>query len=481
MNEPIPTPHGGGTPVLSYAPLVLPVAGRTVDLAMRISAPATGGDLPIILLSHGHGPSSYVSSLYGYGPLADFYAAHGFAVIQPTHLDSATLGLRDADHPEAPLYWRSRAEDMISVLDHIDDIEAAVPQLAGRLDRTKVAVVGHSMGGHTASVLLGARVSDPLDGSPIDLVDGRIRAGVVLAGPGRGDALAPKAAEDHPVLRTTDFSEMRTPTLVVRGDADDLTHLTAAGPGWLEDPFRLAPAPKSQLILFGGEHGLGGISAYDAAETTDEDPARVAVVQRLTWAYLRSALDPEDPAWQDAVDDLVAEEAPLGRVESKEEDFRSAVRATGAALVVPEELERPSLGDGQQSSRDSTLRAFDATDFLGSSASRPRWGRSHLRSSSSSSAQAPRTFIELLSTIQSSWVATLCFMMSTARARCSSLMGPRVRSNSKANVHWVDAWSIAATSSCRRSMRSIVHSGWAVVTRFIALETRSRTTSSALK
>jgi len=51
------------------------------------------------------------------------------------------------------------------------------------------------------------------------------------------------------------------------------------------------------LSLFGGGHGLGGISGYDAAETTDESPERVAAVQRLSWAYLRSALYPQDTAW----------------------------------------------------------------------------------------------------------------------------------------------------------------------------------------
>jgi len=42
------------------------------------------------------------------------------------------------------------------------------------------------------------------------------------------------------------------------------------------------------------------ISGYDAAETTDENPERAAAVQRLTWAYLRSALYPEDGAWSAA-------------------------------------------------------------------------------------------------------------------------------------------------------------------------------------
>src|SRR6266702_5238508 len=134
-------------PVLSVSPVVLSAPGRAVDLQVRVSAPVTGSALPVILLSHGHGNSNNLSSLNGYAPLASYWAAHGFAVIQPTHLDSKTLGLRDSGDPEAPLYWRSRAEDMTRILDQLDAIEAAVPQLPGRLDRSRVAVAGHSMGG----------------------------------------------------------------------------------------------------------------------------------------------------------------------------------------------------------------------------------------------------------------------------------------------------------------------------------------------
>ena len=71
--------------------MVLPAPGRAVDLQVRVSAPVTGSELPIILLSHGHGPSNNLSSLNGYAPLANFWAAHGFVVIQPTHLSSRTL------------------------------------------------------------------------------------------------------------------------------------------------------------------------------------------------------------------------------------------------------------------------------------------------------------------------------------------------------------------------------------------------------
>ena len=45
--------------------------------------------------------------------------------------------------------------------------------------------------------------------------------------------------------------------------------------------------------MFGGKHGLGGVASYDASETTDKDPDRLTAIQRLNWAYLRTALYPK--------------------------------------------------------------------------------------------------------------------------------------------------------------------------------------------
>jgi hypothetical protein len=151
----------------------------------------------------------------------------------------------------------------------------------------------------------------------VNLAEPRIKVGVLLAAPGRGDALSEFAAENYSVLSTTDFSTMTTPALVVAGDRDDSPHLTVAGPDWHADPYLLSPAPKSLLTLFDAEHGLGGISGYDVAETTDENPQRVAAVERLTSAYLRSELYSGDDAWQEARDALATDANPVGRVEGK--------------------------------------------------------------------------------------------------------------------------------------------------------------------
>ncbi|WP_033341583.1 alpha/beta hydrolase family protein [Catenuloplanes japonicus] len=195
-------PVSTATPVITHGPVTLPVPGRPVGLQVKVSVPVTGDDLPVILMSHGHGPSHFISSLRGYGPVVDFWAAHGFAVIQPTHLDSTALGLREADDPDAPLYWRSRVTDMHHLLDHLADL----PLLPGRIDPTRIAAV------------------------------------------------------------------------------------------------------------LGAEHGLGGVSMYDAAETTDENPERVATLRALIWSYLRTQLYPGDPAWPAA---LAALPASMGTIESK--------------------------------------------------------------------------------------------------------------------------------------------------------------------
>lgn len=309
-------PSPAPVPVVSVSPIVLPAPGRAVPLQVRVSAPVSGRNLPIVLLSHGHGSSNNLSSLNGYGPLANYWAARGFVVIQPTHLSSATLrGVVDPNGPEGALFWRSRAEDMTRLIDALDVLDEAVPGLRGRVDRARVAVAGHSLGGMTAGMLLGQRLTDA-DGAVVDLRDTRIAAGVIIAGPGNPEFLTGAARDRYPVLRTLDFSAMTAPALVVVGDRD-VNPMFSDQAAYREGAYTLSPGPKDLLTVFGGEHILGGISGYDAAETTDESPARVEAVAQMTWAWLRTALDAADPAWPAACAALGDAPSPFARVDSK--------------------------------------------------------------------------------------------------------------------------------------------------------------------
>jgi dienelactone hydrolase len=281
---------GAGAPVVSVAPVTLSAPGRPVPLEVRVSAPATGSDLPVVVFSHGNG-----WNLDGYAPLTAFWASRGFVVIQPTHLDSRRNGF-GFDHPVFPTIWTERITDLTRILDQLDTIEAAVPGLSGRIDRSRVAATGHSWGGQTVQSLLGARILDEDGHVGEDMSDSRVTAGILFAATGLGgDDLHPFAQANFPFMRPS-FAELTTPTLVIAGDHDQ-SKMSSRGPDWFTDAYTHSPGATDLLTLYNAGHALGGIVGYEVAETTDENPERVAVIQRLSTAYLRTALHIEEGAW----------------------------------------------------------------------------------------------------------------------------------------------------------------------------------------
>lgn len=296
--------------VVSVSPVELDAPHRAFPLEVRVSAPALGDRLPVIVFSHGFG-----NSMDGYAPLAHHWAAHGFVVVQPTFLDSRRLG-SSGDPTKVGDIWRGRVTDVKRVLDQLDLVEASVPGLRGRVDRSRIAAVGHSFGAQTSGLLLGARVIRPDGTLDEDMRDPRINVGILLCAGGRGgDDLSAFTKEHLPYLNQS-YSGLTTPTLVVAGDKD-VSPLTVRGPDWFADAYALSPGAQWLATLFGGEHMLGGISGYLVTETTDENPERVAAVQRLTTAYLRRAFFSDEHAW--AAARLVLEDgpSPLGRVDGK--------------------------------------------------------------------------------------------------------------------------------------------------------------------
>lgn len=311
-------PVNDPVPITTYSPVRIAVPGRPAPLDVKISAPAVGQALPVILLSHGHGATMFLSSLHGYAPMADFWAEHGFVVIQPTHLDSTLLGLQQEPLPDAPLFWRDRATDMHVLLDHLPDIEAAVPGLAGRIDRDQVVAFGHSLGGMTVTMLLGMRVLDPDDDRATDLADPRIRAGVVIGAPGLADEHSGEwVTERFPMLQHLDFSTMTGTALVMAGD-QDLNPAFSNRLSYRWDAYTHSPAGNKTLAMFtGAGHIFGGISGYDSVEAADLDPRRIAMVRALVWAYFRTQLDPTDAAWPDAITALQQMQPSTVRVETR--------------------------------------------------------------------------------------------------------------------------------------------------------------------
>jgi dienelactone hydrolase len=281
---------GAGTTVVSVAPVTLSAPARPFPLEVRVSAPAAGTNLPVVVFSHGNG-----WNLDGYAPLTAFWASRGFVVVQPTHLDSRRNGI-GFDHPVFPSIWTERIADLTRILDQLDTVEAAVPGLPGRVDHSRVAATGHSWGGQTAQSLLGARILDEAGEAGEDMSDARVSAGILFAATGLGgEDLHPFAQASFPFMRPS-FQHLTTPTLVVAGDRDQ-SAMSSRGPDWFTDAYTHSPGATDLLTLHGAEHALGGIVGYEVAETTDENPERVAVVQRMTTAYLRTALHVDETSW----------------------------------------------------------------------------------------------------------------------------------------------------------------------------------------
>uniref|UniRef100_UPI002F90E6E1 alpha/beta hydrolase family protein n=1 Tax=Streptomyces sp. NBC_01592 TaxID=2975889 RepID=UPI002F90E6E1 len=275
--------------IVAVKPITVPAPDRGIDLQVKVTAPLSGQNLPVIVFSHGN-----AWSLDGYEPLVDRWAAAGFVVVQPTHLDSRRNGL-GWDDPRFATVWRVRIADLHAVLDGLDGILLQAGGLETRVDRERIAIVGHSWGAQTVGALLGVRVLDA-DGIPgEDFSHSAVAAGALIAATGTGDTLTPFAAEHLPFMRP-DYSTMTTPALVVAG-GKDRSQLSTRGPEWFTDAYHLSPSPKSLLTIAEGEHTLGGIAGEMVAETTDEDPARVALVANAVSAYLLDAFKLNSAAW----------------------------------------------------------------------------------------------------------------------------------------------------------------------------------------
>jgi len=304
--------------IVSVYPVIFKTPDRMVNLEVKITAPVQGENLPIIVISHGHGAPWYLASYRGMSPLADYYAANGFVVVQPTHQDSRILGL-DKNGPEGALFWKSRAEDIIFCIDHLGELLAAIPGLAQRTDKNSIAAVGFSMGGHTVSMLAGMQLHDPVSGKTVTKVESRIKAFVTLGAPGSGKDVAEWALENYPATKGTDYSTMSKDTLVIVGDRDKNPSFSTRD-NWRFDIYNTSPAPKTLLTLFDTGHMLGGIMGYDAYETSlteDENPETLQFIQKMTVAYIRSKLIPNDASWKIAVDELAQADNPKGKIEVK--------------------------------------------------------------------------------------------------------------------------------------------------------------------
>jgi predicted dienelactone hydrolase len=259
-------------PAIESVSLELDDAVRTKSLPTRVTYPLVGKDLPVVLFSHG----AY-SSKDLYAPIADAWARAGFVVIQPTHMDSVSLGV--ARGTSNPAFWPERLADMRFLLSSLKSLAQKIPALAGRVDGTRVAATGHSFGGMVAQTIGGASYFDPGSGQTVRNADTRVRAVIIMSGAGRF----------APLLRAEDFAALALPTLVSVGTNDLKQDPTKSGYEWRKEPYDfLAPGDKYLLTLSGADHYLGGSVGRDDLPRDPNAAAYLAAFTDVSTRFLRA-------------------------------------------------------------------------------------------------------------------------------------------------------------------------------------------------
>ncbi len=287
---PVSAAPGAAVPVVTVNPVVLkdPAQGKAIQL--RVTAPRDGKRLPIILFSHG---AQY--SKDDYLPLTEFWASHGYVVIQPSHIESLALGLPRND-PRIADAWKTRVLDLRRALDSLDEIEKQAPMLKGRMDRKRVLAAGHSFGGHTTAVLIGAKTPEMPEK---DLSDPRVIAGVMLAPPG----LAPG-------FRQITWQADARPALNIVGMDDIIPGFNDDWQAHAQYYYERQGGPQCLAAMTGMKHYLGGTLGTNRTEEKTPSADSMAQIKRLSLAFLdHYAKGSKD--WETIRTELLASRPPV--------------------------------------------------------------------------------------------------------------------------------------------------------------------------
>lgn len=278
---------------------------RKVELPCRAYYPTDGGPYPVILFSHGFGANREAFSAVG-----KHWASHGYVVVHPSHADGVGRARRDpapadaapadaapADEAPAgaaagrrrpgglagglrgalndPQKTGDRVADLTLILDSLDDLPKTVPALAGRVDKDRVGVAGHSFGAYTA-MLVGGVTADLGGQKDRSFLDKRIRCVLPISAQGVGQQ----------GLTERSWAALKLPMMTITGTRDR----GAGGQGldWKREPYDRSPAGDKYLVVIDGANhvSFGGALGPRGADVV----ACVGLASTRFWdAYLKDS------------------------------------------------------------------------------------------------------------------------------------------------------------------------------------------------
>jgi predicted dienelactone hydrolase len=254
--------------------------GRNKELECRVHFPETGGNLPLIVFSHGFGGDKT-----SFAAVSQYLAGQGYAIVHPSHADGLNRGgLRRGAAAGAPVAEQSsgrrfprpsagggglvgmlddpvkiegRVNDVVFLLDSVEQLVGKLPALRGRIDTTRIGVGGHSYGACTA-MLVGGVTTDLAGQRAGAFADRRVRCIMPVSPQGTGQM----------GLTDSSWAGLKVPMLTVTGSRDQ----GAAGqsPEWRKEPFQFSPPGDKYLLFIEGANHLsfgGGLGTRGSAVT----------------------------------------------------------------------------------------------------------------------------------------------------------------------------------------------------------------------
>jgi predicted dienelactone hydrolase len=262
------------------------------ELPLRIRYPREARQpAPLVIFSHGMG-----GSYDAFASLTEHWASHGYIVILPTHADSVRRQKRGGELLRDPRGYRRRVDpegrlaDVRHILDSLDEIEKAVLGAAadGRtwIDRSRIAVSGHSAGALTAQMAIGVKVRTRSSLRLQNLGDPRLAAAIIISGQGTTNRMFSKDS----------WSALTQPMLVITGSLDT-SPASDETPASRRHPYEYAPAgDKYLLFIDGATH-----SSYQGNDRQARNTARLLGEAPATdLARIDSAVKSQTLAFLDA-------------------------------------------------------------------------------------------------------------------------------------------------------------------------------------
>lgn len=274
-------------------------APREIDI--RVFAPETPGDYPVVYYSHGYQADPFGAAAANPAALAD----QGYIVVVPQHLDSldGQDGVQDYPPFEASTLLH-RIADIQFVVDQFSSVAEGLPQGYGAAPTAPV-IAGHSLGAWTAQFLTGMTsdleaLSEVPQGNPYGLttiVDDRFAASILLS-PGS------LSVGQNFGVGVDSWDSYTIPSLAITGTLDTFGTEGSfierlAGP-------RLSPQDsKHTIVLDGADHFEIGGARSDVAVTS----AIADAADTFLDAYLKQDQDARaelnDPAGYAQSHDLI--------------------------------------------------------------------------------------------------------------------------------------------------------------------------------